>query len=280
MSDGRTYVGQHVYDDSKDPANDRYMGSGLHVNNAMKKYGKDAFKKEIVESGILTQKEASTKEIAAILAEKAIGHGEFNHSLAFFTGKFISAENEAERRRRISQNSRSKELALARDDPIVCLETGRVYKNTSELFEEEHDKRLSNVKRAVKNGTTCAGRHWAKYEEGLDFESLLETLKARSEERRRLGREITSEKQSRLRGEKYYMKGYRFYTNDESETRCLPEDAPVGWHVGRSDIWKKKHSRPKKGTRHVKCLETNGGVRVAFVCRYKISWNIPRVEVR
>jgi hypothetical protein len=91
----------------------------------------------------------------------------------------------------------------------------------------------------------------------MDFEALLETLRKKSEERRRLGREVTSEKQSKLRGEKYYMKGYRFYTNGESETRCLPEDAPGGWRLGRSDVWKEKHSRPRGGTKHVKCLETN-----------------------
>ena len=45
LVNGKMYIGQHVTDD----LDDGYMGSGIWINHAIKKYGKEAFTKEWLE---------------------------------------------------------------------------------------------------------------------------------------------------------------------------------------------------------------------------------------
>lgn len=62
--DGKIYIGCHL----EKKENDRYMGSGLGIKEAIKKYGKKSFKKEIIdrfdneEEMLAKEKELVTKE--------------------------------------------------------------------------------------------------------------------------------------------------------------------------------------------------------------------------
>lgn len=49
---GKTYIGKHEY--HKTPY-DKYMGSGVYLKKAYKKYGKENFIKDIIVSGIKDQ---------------------------------------------------------------------------------------------------------------------------------------------------------------------------------------------------------------------------------
>jgi len=63
--DGRFYIGVHK---TTNP-NDRYLGSGLHLTAAVKKYGREVFKKEVLftfktsEEAYAKEKELVTKEL-------------------------------------------------------------------------------------------------------------------------------------------------------------------------------------------------------------------------
>ena len=71
---GKTYIGQHKYK----KLNDKYMGSGVYLAKAKKKYGMENFEKEILYSRIQYKETADDMEKFAINKERALGKAEYN----------------------------------------------------------------------------------------------------------------------------------------------------------------------------------------------------------
>ena len=76
LINGKTYIGQHKFDLNKD---DKYLGSGVLISKAIKKYGRGNFKKEIIEVA-LSKFEVNALEKYYIAKERALGKAEYNIS--------------------------------------------------------------------------------------------------------------------------------------------------------------------------------------------------------
>lgn len=97
---GKTYIGQHKYK----KLNDSYMGSGVYLAKAKKKYGIENFKKEILEFNISNVYLTNDWEQMYILFERAKGKAEYN--IANGGGGVKGYHHSEEDRRRISERNK------------------------------------------------------------------------------------------------------------------------------------------------------------------------------
>ena len=73
LVNGKTYIGQHSYWDESNPMG-KYFGSGILIKKAVKKYGKENFKREVLYRRILRQDTANTMEAMMIKKELLKGN--------------------------------------------------------------------------------------------------------------------------------------------------------------------------------------------------------------
>jgi hypothetical protein len=146
----------------------------------------------------------------------------------------LPQEVENERCRKISEHNRSREIALAKDDPIVCLETGEVFKNYTNVVDTLRNRgvEVSNFHRALRNGTTCNGLHWSRYCNDMNVQKELENVLQKRKDVKKRGYQISAEKQFQ-RKRPGWLQGWRYYTNGEQTIRCRPENVPEGFIHGR-----------------------------------------------
>ena len=97
---GKTYIGQHKYED----LNDNYMGSGVLLAKAKKKYGKENFEKEILYSRIQYKETVDSMEKFAISKERALGKAEYNIAEGGMGGNGLKGKHFSEdHKRKISK---------------------------------------------------------------------------------------------------------------------------------------------------------------------------------
>lgn len=94
---GHTYIGQHRTDNLFDD----YMGSGVILKKAIKKYGIENFNKTIIHCGIKAREEADILEIEEIKREREIGKSQYNITDG---GEGFNSKHTEETRQKISNS--------------------------------------------------------------------------------------------------------------------------------------------------------------------------------
>lgn len=116
LVNGKIYVGQHKYSLGK--LDEKYLGSGKLLLNAIKKYGKDNFKCEILE-WCSTEKELEDKEIYYIKSlQSTTDFGNYNMSDGGFVPRFSGPRNyNYGRHWKISEEEREKRSRSLKGHP-------------------------------------------------------------------------------------------------------------------------------------------------------------------
>ena len=161
---GKTYIGQHKYK----KLNDSYMGSGILLAKAKKKYGKENFEKEIIYSRIQYKETADDMERFVIAKERAKGKAEYNLAdggggisgyhfhlsdetkkkmSEYWKGKQFSEET----KKRISDAKRGKPRSEDTKKKLSESHKGQVAWNKGKPWSEEMKQRFSEAKK---------GKHW------------------------------------------------------------------------------------------------------------------------
>ena len=165
LINGKTYIGQHKYK----KLDDNYMGSGVYLAQAKKKYGIENFKKEILYSRIQYRETADDMERFAIAKERAIGKAEYNIASggnggswkgrqSGMKGKHLSEES----RKKISKANKGHSVSEKTRKKIALANTGKhpteeTRKKLSETHKKKHPtektrKKMSEANKGKNNG--------------------------------------------------------------------------------------------------------------------------------
>lgn len=183
LINGKTYIGQHKYT----RLNDSYMGSGKLIRQAIEKYGKENFKKEILEANIPTRELANDFEQMYILFERAKGKAEYNLADGGYSNTGCIGPNKGKKftkewRSKISDGGKGNKNHLGKHHtPTACqkisealtgvtlstdtrqkMSENNVHYWEGKTFSLEHRK---NIAKSLE-GRTLSGEHRQKISEG------------------------------------------------------------------------------------------------------------------
>lgn len=172
LINGKTYVGQHEYK----KLNEYYMGSGVHLVRAQKKYGMENFKKEILVFNISTQEHANLLEETFIAAEREkVGRencynisdgGQGNHTKGIhFSEEHKRHLSEAHKNKHFSEETKKKMSESHKNKPhseewnrkVAEANKGKPSGMKGKHHSEETKKKM---REAMKGRPRSWGKHW------------------------------------------------------------------------------------------------------------------------
>ena len=153
LINGKTYIGQHRYK----KLNDSYLGSGKLIKRAIEKYGKENFKKEILEKDISTVELANDFEQMYILFERAKGKAEYNISSGGYSHAGVKASEDTRRKqsnakkgKKLSEEHR-KNIGIASKNRAAETRKKRSDSLKKVVHTEEWNKKVSEARRSIKH---------------------------------------------------------------------------------------------------------------------------------
>lgn len=176
LENGKTYVGQHhcgnKYDD------DAYLGSGLLIKKAIKKYGRKCFERKILYK-VVSQQLADFLEISTIKERKAIGKAEYNlASGGLGHGRGDPSWNKGrknvysdETRRKMSESAKKRD-PLTRKGPQKQSQESNEKRRTKTQEQWDNGSRKVSTAFLDKARTVAIGRKW--YTDGKVDKMLFE----------------------------------------------------------------------------------------------------------
>ena len=142
LINNKTYIGQHKYK----KINDYYMGGGKNIKRAIKKYGRENFKKEIIEYNIQSREEANKKEMYYISLERNNGKSQYNITAG---GDGFRGNHTEETKKKISKASKGNTYGFKKGQ--ASWNKGIHYKinDTSNMHHQSWNKGLKGYRAGI-----------------------------------------------------------------------------------------------------------------------------------
>lgn len=206
LINGKQYVGDH----STNNLDDKYIGSGRRLLPSIKKYGRNNFKKEILEF-------FPTKQEAFDLQEKYIN--EYNTLVP--NGYNISPKGGHNVKGCFSEESKIK-MSKTKTGHKHSEETKEKIRLSSlgKKMSDESKQKMGNIHKGVKTWNT--GKTLSKEIK----QKMSESHKGKSPWNK--GKTLSDEHK-----EKISQQGKIWITNDNDNKMCFPNCIPIGWKKGR-----------------------------------------------
>lgn len=223
----KTYIGKRL-SRVLNPDEDNYMGSGILLKEAYKKYGITNFKKEILFSELCSKEKINLLEKEYIKKEKELGHGEYNIAKGGDGGQtYWGIMDTPEKRKQQGINYLNRLSSMTEEERKIYWQN--VYEKSKQT--------------KIKNGT------WGKITKGT------------------LGYKYTDEQRKRVseghKGSKNSSYGKHWWTNGKESIKS--EICPEGFWAGRNgslskeqkeELKQKKIQERKSKYKLYQCVET------------------------
>lgn len=227
---GIKYIGKHKTDD----INDGYLGSGLILSNAIKKYGKNAFVREILFS-FDSEEEMNEKERELITLDVCNSDEYYNIALGGQGGCLVLSENHPKREATIAK---IKNAQLENSELLSERARRQHIEKNIGMYGKKH---TDETKRKMSESGKKIDRYWVRgrivSDETREKLRLANVGKKMSDEARRK----MSENHPNAKGEKNPMYG-RKHSEETRKKISEKNKANVGWKHSPETIEKIKAS--------------------------------------
>ena len=168
LVNGKKYIGKKT---SKSFLGENYLGSGIYLNRAVKKYGRNNFKVRLLETIDTNQKDLCEREIFWIDYYNAIDSDKFynigaggigwNNSVNFRKGNnhWLGKHHTEDSRKKMSNSHRGKHLSEKHKKSLSKAQ--KIAQLGSVKSKETRDK----ISESLKNSLLCKNRRW--YNNGI-----------------------------------------------------------------------------------------------------------------
>lgn len=255
MVNGKTYIGQRKCPRNKTPETDNYMGSGVYLRNAKKKWGIKKFKKSILEV-CETKGEVDFLEKRYIRFYRLAEWAEYNIASGGDGGSGVPMSEE----RKVEQSSKMKgnKFGIGNKGPVGqhWNLTDKQKQNHSEsnkgkMSDEARQKLVERNKDPEFRKKVSIGlkKYWVEHLYPEEARRKIGYANSKRKENMTeqdyylwKEREKIAHKGQRPKGQA--SKGKKWYNNGKIERYMFPTDVPEGWCSGRLPI--KDSTKQKK----------------------------------